>query len=130
MNSPRIYHYLVITLSLMGFTSVLAGAFGAHALKGTLTEAALGWWQTGTLYMMFHTLSGLCSLLIIKPVKALKHPSFFFIAGNVLFSGSLYALAITNIKTLGIITPVGGTLYLIGWMLLAAFAYRNIAPRP
>ena len=92
------------------------GAFGAHALKGTLTaNAATEVWKTAVLYQFVHALA----LLVLATLPATSRAiSSLFIAGIVIFSGSLYLLALTNIKQLGAITPLGGLCFLAGWVCL------------
>jgi len=97
------------------------GAFGAHILKKMITPDMLEVYKTGVQYHFYHTFALLATgiLLHLKPSKSLKTAAYLFMAGIVLFSGSLYALAITDIKVLGIITPFGGVAWLIAWLLLA-----------
>ena len=99
--------------AVLGFTGVALGAFGAHGLKNVLTaNGTAAIWQTAVLYQLVHAVASLWA--------AERRPlvSRLWAAGVVFFSGSLYALAITNIKWLGAITPVGGVLFLIGWAML------------
>ena len=99
--------------AILGFTGVALGAFGAHGLKDLLsTNGTMAIWQTAVLYQLVHAVASLWAAER-RPLVAR-----FWAAGVVLFSGSLYALALTNIKWLGAITPVGGVLFLIGWALL------------
>lgn len=87
--------------------AVAAGAFGAHALKSRLSPEMLAVWETAVRYQVYHALA----LLVVRsPASA-----WSFVAGTVLFSGSLYALALTGIRPLGAITPIGGLLFLFGW---------------
>ena len=99
--------------AVLGFTGVALGAFGAHGLKAVLSSngtAAI--WQTAVLYQLVHAVASLWAAER-RPLVAR-----FWAAGVLFFSGSLYALAIANIKWLGAITPVGGVLFLIGWAML------------
>jgi len=99
--------------AILGFTGVAFGAFGAHALKGTLAAnetAAI--WQTAVLYHLVHAVASLWAS-DRRPVVVR-----IWAAGVLFFSGSLYALALTNVKWLGAITPIGGVLFLVGWALL------------
>ena len=105
------------------FLAVAAGAFGAHALRARLSTEQLGWWQTGVQYHAWHALGlGLVGLLLVHvPDRAgLGFAGICFIAGIVLFSGSLYAMALGAPRALGLVTPLGGAAFLLGW---AAFAY-------
>jgi uncharacterized membrane protein YgdD (TMEM256/DUF423 family) len=112
--------------AISGFLSVALGAFGAHGLKKRLSEDMLAVYQTGVEYQFMHTLALLAvSLFILHWGKstALTIAGFSFIAGIIIFSGSLYALSLSGIKILGAITPIGGLAFLIGWasLLVAAF---------
>ena len=89
------------------FVAVAAGAFGAHALKSRLSPEMLAVWETAVRYQVYHALA----LLLVRDRAA----AACFAAGTVLFSGSLYALSLTGLKKLGMITPVGGLLFLAGW---------------
>ena len=99
--------------AILGFTGVALGAFGAHGLKDVLAaNGTAAIWQTAVLYQLVHAVASLWAAEH-RPVVAR-----LWAAGIVVFSGSLYALALTNIRWLGAITPVGGVLFLIGWALL------------
>ena len=99
--------------AVLGFTGVALGAFGAHGLKNVLSaNGTAAIWQTAVLYQLVHAVASLWAAER-KPLVAR-----LWAAGVLFFSGSLYALAITNIKWLGAITPVGGVLFLIGWAML------------
>jgi uncharacterized membrane protein YgdD (TMEM256/DUF423 family) len=110
------------TAATLCFLAVALGAFGAHALKGTLAANAMAdVWNKAVLYQFVHALALLA--LAALPVAS-RAASAFFVAGIVLFSGSLYLLAVTNVKWLGAITPVGGFCLLAGWLLLAFWPPR------
>ena len=102
--------------SIFGFLGVVFGAFGAHALRDTLSPDLLAIYQTGVFYHFVHALSllGFGILSTEKPTPS--WPGWCFSAGIIVFSGSLYLLAITGIKWLGAITPIGGLLFLCGWV--------------
>jgi uncharacterized membrane protein YgdD (TMEM256/DUF423 family) len=110
---------------------VALGAFAAHGLKGHLTPELLAVFETGARYQMYHALA-LCAAA--WGWARWRHRLFgiaggCFIAGIVLFSGSLYLLALTNARALGMITPLGGLAFLAGWACLALGAFRgNRAP--
>lgn len=112
---------MLFTISISGFLYVSLGAFGAHALKPLMSEQQLAWWETAVLYGFVHTLAALFAYLISnttdcrRPIWAVK----FFLIGNIIFSSSLMTMALTDLKMLGAITPLGGTSYLVGWTLLA-----------
>lgn len=92
------------------------GAFGAHGLRDHLGEAALGWWQTAVQYQMWNAVGLVALAGLARPMGI----SAILIGGGVLvFSGSLYAMALSDARWLGMVTPVGGALMIIGWLLAA-----------
>lgn len=108
-----------------GFLSVLFGAFGAHALRARLTPEMLAVFETGVRYQMFHTLAILIVAITIGhrgKSGLLGVAGWSFSGGILLFCGSLYALTLTDVGSLGAITPVGGVLFLAGWGALFAYA--------
>jgi len=113
--------------SLLGFLGVAFGAFGAHALKGRLSADMLVVFETGVRYQMYHAFAILIVAAAIGRIgdaNLLVLAGWFFVAGVLLFSGSLYVLSLSGVGVLGAITPVGGLLFLIGWACLALFALR------
>ena len=104
------------------FLAVALGAFGAHALKGMLqANGMMEVWNKAVLYHFVHALA----LLVLAVLPAAGRASLaLFVAGILLFSGSLYLLALTNIKWLGAITPLGGLCFLAGWLCLAVWPPR------
>lgn len=104
-----------------GFLAVAAGAFGAHALRQRLTSEQLAVFETAARYQMYHALALLAAAWAVGrwPAAAIQSSGWLFVAGTVLFCGSLYALALTRIRWLGAITPVGGVAFLLGWLFLA-----------
>jgi uncharacterized membrane protein YgdD (TMEM256/DUF423 family) len=111
--------------AVLGFLGVAIGAFGAHGLRGRLSPDMLAVFEIGVRYQMYHVLA----LLIVAAVighagqtRLLMAAGWCFIAGILIFSGSLYALALTGTTTFGAITPIGGLGFLIGWACLAFFA--------
>lgn len=117
--------FLAIASVLAGL-AVALGAFASHALKETLTAQSLQIWETGTKYQMYHALALFLVALLISQQEtssiSLTIAGYAFIFGILLFSGSLYALSLTNIKILGAITPIGGVAFLIGWVCLVITA--------
>jgi len=113
--------------ALFGLTGVAAGAFGAHALKARLDPDALAVFETGARYQLVHALALLGAAWVAQqwPGRAARLSAMLFGAGIVLFSGSLYALALTGVRGLGAITPVGGVLLLLGWLAMAVAATRG-----
>lgn len=110
-----------------GFVAVAAGAFGAHALKSHLAPDMLAVFETGARYQMFHALALLAVAWAATrwPCRAIAVSGGCFIAGTILFSGSLYLLACTGLRGFGAITPFGGVLFLAGWLLFALAAWRE-----
>jgi uncharacterized membrane protein YgdD (TMEM256/DUF423 family) len=110
----------LITAALAGATGVALGAFGAHALRERLDPAALATWQTAVLYHLIHACVLLGLALFARATgRAVGVPFALFAAGIVLFSGSLYLLALTGARWLGPVTPLGGLAFLAGWVALA-----------
>ena len=100
--------------------AVAAGAFAAHGLRARLEPRAFEVFETGARYHMYHALA-----IIAAGLVAARVPGWLFLAGIVLFSGSLYALALTDVKVLGAITPLGGLAFLAGWVWLAVSVLRR-----
>lgn len=109
---------------LCGFLAVAAGAFAAHGLKSRLTPEMLAIFETAARYQMYHGLAlfaaAWCSSRFGGTLPTLA--GWLFVAGIVIFSGSLYLLALTGIRWLGAVTPLGGVAFLAGWVLLALSA--------
>jgi len=105
-----------------GFLAVVLGAFGAHGLKEVLTRHnTMAIWETAVFYHFVHAVM-LFVLAQRKPVQS--GPWLSFLAGILIFSGSLYLLSVTNVKWLGAVTPIGGVAFLVGWLWLAARASK------
>lgn len=108
--------------------SVAAGAFGAHALKARLSPELLVVFETGARYQMYHALGmGLAAWAASRgpaAAGAAAWAGWLFALGTLLFSGSLYALALSGVRALGAVTPVGGVAFLAGWVALAVAALR------
>jgi uncharacterized membrane protein YgdD (TMEM256/DUF423 family) len=113
--------------ALLGGVAVAAGAFGAHALRGQISSAMLSAFETGARYQMYHALALLAVALLLerRPSGALRAAGWCFVAGTILFSGSLYALALTGITWWGAVTPLGGLALLAGWGTLAGGLWRR-----
>lgn len=105
---------------VLGFLGVATGAFGAHALKARLSEEMLAIWQTAVLYHLLHAAALLALALYGKSAGTdVRVGAAAFTAGILIFSGSLYALALSGVKVLGAVTPLGGVAFLIGWGWIA-----------
>lgn len=122
---------------ILGFLSVALGAFGAHGLKSKLAPLAdgadrLGWWQTGAHYNAIHALAlGLVAYLATRSSsQAVVVATIAFVVGIVLFSGSLYVMALSGIRALGAVTPFGGLAFLIGWASIVVAAWSMNGARP
>jgi len=118
----------VVLGSLSAFSGVALGAFGAHGLKTKVTPEMLTVWQTGVLYHLVHAIGLLlvgilCQLMPETPM--VRNAGWAILLGTVLFSGSLYALVLTGVKPLGMITPFGGVAFLVGWLLLGLSAWQH-----
>jgi uncharacterized membrane protein YgdD (TMEM256/DUF423 family) len=111
--------------ALMGFVGVGLGAFGAHGLRGRLSPEMLAVFETGVRYQMYHALALLATAVLMARVdgRAVQIAGWSFTTGIVIFSGSLYALALTGVTTLGAITPIGGVAFLAGWIALAVATF-------
>jgi uncharacterized membrane protein YgdD (TMEM256/DUF423 family) len=110
------------------FAAVALGAFGAHALRGHLDPDMTAVWQTAVSYQAWHALGllGTGILMLHWPDRrGFRLSAWLFAAGIVLFAGSLYALALTGVRGLGAVTPLGGVAFLAGWLVLARTAWRR-----
>jgi uncharacterized membrane protein YgdD (TMEM256/DUF423 family) len=120
--------------ALAAFIGVALGAFGAHGLRSRLSADMLAVFETGVRYQMYHALA----ILIVGLVAArldgwlIRAAGWLFTAGIVLFSGSLYALALSGVTSLGAVTPIGGLAFLAGWacLVVAALAFAGTPIRP
>ena len=110
--------------ALAGFVGVAFGAFGAHGLRSRLSAEMLAVFETGVRYQMYHAFAILIVALAAARLDGwlIRGAGWSFTAGIVIFSGSLYVLALTGVTTLGAVTPIGGLLFLVGWGLLIAAA--------
>ncbi|MDP9047274.1 MAG: DUF423 domain-containing protein [Bacteroidota bacterium] len=123
---------IIITGAIFGMLAVIAGAFGAHSLQGSLSARNLQVWHTAVQYQFYHVFA----LLFLTTLGRVKNKFvtasyYLFLFGIVLFSGSLYLLACRDLlgwnrlSVIGPITPVGGLLFIIGWITLGFAAYKN-----
>lgn len=120
---------LLLLASFSGFTGVALGAFAAHGLRSRLPENLLGAFQTGVQYQLWHTaaLMGVALLLLRWPEATLfKSAGALLVLGMLLFSCSLYVMALTGVTKLGIITPFGGVAFLLGWLCLGIGVWRHL----
>ena len=115
----------LLVAAILGFLGVAFGAFGAHALRGRLSPEMIAVFEIAVRYQMYHALALVAVAAAIAhfgPARLLIIAGGAFLAGIVIFSGSLYALALTGTGTFGAITPIGGIGLLVGWACLAFFA--------
>ena len=123
---------IIITASIFGTLAVIAGAFGAHGLKAYLTADKLDVWHTAVQYQFYHVFALLFLSTFARTKNSLISASYFFFTFGILFfSGSLYyldcadALKIDWPPIIGIVTPIGGLFFIIGWIMLGLAAWRN-----
>jgi uncharacterized membrane protein YgdD (TMEM256/DUF423 family) len=123
---------IIITASLLGLLAVITGAFGAHGLKAQIDAQQLEIWHTAVQYQFYHVFALLFLSTIARPNSRLVKAAYYlFVLGIVFFSGSLYLLAcrdmlgLTKLYLIGPITPIGGLLFILGWLMLALAAIRN-----
>ncbi|MDD1422136.1 DUF423 domain-containing protein [Dolichospermum sp. ST_sed1] len=118
--------FFLTIAAIFGGLSVAGGAFGAHALREKISDRSLEIFDTGARYQMYHALALLLVAMLMSrletPPTALVVSGWLFIIGVVIFSGSLYALSLTGIKSLGAVTPLGGLALMLGWGALAVAA--------
>lgn len=108
---------ILLAGAVLAALGVALGAFGAHALRDTLTPQSLGWSNTGVQYQIWHAI-GLIALAAL-PLPRLKLPAALLGLGTVIFSGSLYAMALTDVRWLDAVAPAGGALMIAGWAMVA-----------
>lgn len=118
--------FFFIAGSLSAFLAVALGAFAAHGLKSKLEPEMLNIFEVGARYQMYHALALLAVAWASTrwPGASVNGAGWLFIAGTIIFSGSLYLLSLTGLRWLGAITPIGGLAFLLGWLLLAWAAWR------
>ena len=117
----------IITGAFFAALGILIGAFGAHGLKTKISSENLIVFEIGVRYHIYHAV-GLILLGIIGfhyPNELINISAYMFCLGIILFSGSLYLLAFTNLRWLGAITPIGGFCFILGWLILAFKIYRS-----
>ena len=121
------YRWLLLWSSFFGATGVGLGAFAAHGLKKILSADALAVWETAVRYQFYHALVLLILfvLLQVKSLQGVTQAAKLMIVGTLCFSGSLYLMMLTGMKILGPVTPLGGTLLIIGWLRLFYAGIKN-----
>ncbi len=118
----------IIIASLFAALAILFGAFGSHALNERLSAQSLEVYDIATKYLMFHALGILLIALLgfQLPKELLEAPVIMMISGIFIFSGSLYLVAMLDYKKLGMVTPIGGLLLIVSWLLLAYNTYKTV----
>lgn len=119
--------FFFLSGSIFGFLTVLLGAFGAHALKKTLSPDMLLIFETGVRYQTYHAfalLAAAWAVTAFNPVF-ISRAGYCFIGGIIIFSGSLYILALSGIRAWGAVTPIGGLLFLTGWLFMILAAVKK-----
>ena len=114
---------ILLTGSLLAALGVALGAFGAHGLRERLDPAALGWWQTAVQWHMWHAVALVA--LAAAPWPRLGRAAALLATGILVFCGSLYLMALTGARWLGMVTPLGGVLMIAGWTSVAWSAWRG-----
>ena len=114
--------------AVLGAAGVVLGAFGAHALRSRLEPRDLEIFETAVRYQMYHAFAMLAAAwLLSRQAPGASSAAWAFLAGTVIFSGSLYLLVATGHRWLGAVTPIGGVLLIAGWLLLALAAFKQPA---
>ncbi len=128
VSSGSVLRMPLVLGALLVLLAVMAGAFGAHALRGMVTERSLEVFQTGVQYQMIHGL-GLILIAILGALdvsrRLLMTAAGLLVAGVVMFSGSLYLLALTEVRWVGPVTPVGGLCFMVGWVSVVIAGLRQ-----
>ncbi len=114
---------ILLAGALLAAAGVACGAFGAHALRAALDPVRLGWWQTAVEYQMWHAV-GLIGIAAL-PLSGSARPAAALAVGTLIFSGTLYVMALTGWRWLGMVTPLGGALMIAGWLWLAWQVQRS-----
>jgi len=119
---------MMVIAAIFGLLAVLIGAFGAHGLKQRLTPELMTTYQTAVQYHFYHTFALLAVGVLLHvgiDNSAMRVSGYAFIAGIIIFSGSLYVLAITDLRWLGAITPIGGAAFIVGWAAMFLGVIRS-----
>jgi uncharacterized membrane protein YgdD (TMEM256/DUF423 family) len=124
MNMDRVFFGLGAVSAML---AVAAGAFGAHALRARITPENLAIFETGARYQIYHALALLAAGWAVSrwPGSLPVYAGWLFVSGSILFSGSLYILALTGVRWWGAVTPIGGLAFLAGWLCLVLTAVRR-----
>lgn len=126
MSSNTTSKHFISIAALSAMLATILGAFAAHLLKGQISEYRMNIFQTGVLYQLIHSLAlfGVGLLLLQLNKQLIKCSGWLFLAGIFFFSGSLYLISMLQIKAIGMITPLGGLCFILGWLSLAIGVYK------
>lgn len=136
-NGPYLHdtmkYNIIMTAALIGMAGVIMGAFGAHALKEKLPETSLDVIRTGVLYLFIHVLAAIATTAISNDsilAVPLRRAAYCFLIGIALFSGSLFLIGTSSLTGIrlgffGILTPIGGLFFILGWFFLAWWAWQR-----
>ncbi len=130
LHTPGLMRLPIVAGAFFALMAVMAGAFGAHGLRNVVSERSLEVFQTAVTYQMYHAIALVLVALLSGfglSRRLLGFAAGFFLAGILLFSGSLYTLVLTDIRWVGPITPMGGVCFMIGWALLLTAGARRQA---
>lgn len=128
VSSLPLLRFPLVAGAVSALLAVMAGAFGAHGLRAMVSERGLEVFQTAVTYQVYHSLALIvCALLVGFGCsrRLVLAAVGFFLAGILLFSGSLYLLVLTNLTGIGPITPIGGLCFMVGWVLVAIAGFRR-----
>jgi len=125
-TTPSTTRTFLILASLFGLLAVIAGTFGAHGLKGRISDDLLVTFEVGVRYHMYHALAllGVAYVCSLTPRRLPVIAGWLMVFGTVVFSGSLYVLAATGFKKLGMVAPIGGTSLMAAWVCLILTAFK------
>jgi uncharacterized membrane protein YgdD (TMEM256/DUF423 family) len=131
VNAKTIDGLLLLAAAIAGAGGVLAGTFAAHGLEGRLEAGRLAVYETAVRYHMYHALAALAVAVVAGrlPSRWFTLGGWLFVGGVAIFSGSLYLLALSGAAWLGAITPIGGVAFVLGWLAVAAGAWRTWSRR-
>jgi uncharacterized membrane protein YgdD (TMEM256/DUF423 family) len=115
----------LVVAAINGFLAVALGAFGAHVLRQNFDPQSMGVFETAAMYHLFHALAIGLAALAMRGTAA-NIAAALFLVGIILFCGSLYLLALTGVRGIGIVTPFGGVAFLAGWAMLAYAAWKSV----
>lgn len=128
MSGPsRLDRFLLALGGMSAFFAVGLGAFAAHGLKTSLPADLLATFEVGVRYQMYHALWLIAVGLVYarRPGKAIAASGWLFVIGTVLFSGSLYVLAMSGVRALGMVAPLGGVAFLVGWLCFVRGVFKE-----